>query len=146
MSTPFRLMSLVVLVFFAGMGLVFSQEKLGEPLPDDLGTTVAREGGGFVNVRIVGGRFRVYFLDKDSKLIEPVYPIGIIRYAVKKEYNRKITITLKALKGKPYLEAVRVISPPYRYYIALILTQNVDEPIPGLPEKETFSRILVNQL
>ena len=146
MSTLFRPVSLVVLVFFTGIGLAFSQEQLGQPLPDNLGTTVEREEGGFVNVRIVGGRFRVYFLDKDSKLVEPVYPMGIIRYAVKKEYNRKITITLNQSEGKPYLDAVRVTSPPYRYYLTLILTQDVDAPIPGLPEKETFSRILVNQL
>ncbi len=146
MSLLLRPVSFAVFTLFLGTGMVFSQVQLGEPLPDDLGTTVERQDGGFINIRIIDGRFRVYFLDKESRLIEPVYPKGIIRYAVRREYNRKITITLSEQQGKSYLEAVRVISPPYRYYLTLILTYDLDAPIPGLPEKETYSRILVNQL
>jgi hypothetical protein len=140
-----RILCLLFLAF-VGLGSVFSQEQLGEPLPTDLGTTLERESGGFINVRIVAGRFRVYFLDKDSNLVEPVYPAGVIRYAVKKEYNRKITVNVGQPQGKYYLEGVRVISPPYRYYLTLILVQESKNPIPGLPEQEVYNRILLNQL
>lgn len=46
MSTLFRPVSLVILVLFVGVGLAFSQEQLGEPLSDNLGTTVGCEEGG----------------------------------------------------------------------------------------------------
>lgn len=132
--------------------------EVGEKLPGPLGVYYPYEGeeASVINIRIVEGRFRCYFLESDqTTIVEPEWPAAIIHYgnAVRKGLNKETTV-MRKVEVKPYLYGPRFIPPPNRYWIQVILqnkqdeetTNNYNQPaVPGA-KKLVFKTEILNQL
>ncbi|MGE9292541.1 MAG: hypothetical protein ACQKBW_02920 [Puniceicoccales bacterium] len=97
--------------------------KVGDPLtPEDGVYWNLRGEEGMLNLRFVGTRLRLYFVDGAGELIEPPYPIALVRYenAVRTGGNRQLTKLTLAGDGL-YLASPRVIPQPLRYRVWVLL-------------------------
>lgn len=110
----------------------------------------------FVNVRIVNNRFECYFLEADKKtIVEPEWSRAIIQYEshVRRGLARQTTVMHK-VDGRPLLSAKRIIQPPHRYWIRVILqnkedeeaTNNYNAPASERAERYAFDRAFMDQL
>lgn len=168
MNWPLRMRSLFLPVIFclllvlplsAGAQSIETPPDLkpGDTLPGPLGIYYER-GEGFLNVRIVDNRFRLYFLEEDKEtLVEPGFSEAIIHYgnAVRRGLNRNTT-TLELAGGQPYLMAARIIPPPHRYWVQIVVPERpAPPPAPGFPvnpnakpvqTEETFPMEVLNQI
>ncbi|GAB4273505.1 MAG: hypothetical protein Tsb0018_05400 [Opitutales bacterium] len=119
---------LIWTLFFGGVACA---QEPGKPLPDDLGITLERPTGGFINLRIENNHFILYFLDEKLNLVEPVYPMAIVRYVVHDEYKRSVTVTLRQENGSPWLTASRYIRPQPRYRVTIQLSESTATEVSG---------------
>ena len=154
----------LVLLIFCGTLLMPSlrAQGVGEELIPHLGIYQPRidaDGkSGYINLRIVRNNFRLYFLKDDQKTIEePAFPYAIVQYgnAIKKIAN-ELSLRLSLEPGGVYLTNQRIIAPPHRYSVRVILMNRIESdfvdestnnttPPPGA-KKEVFKVIILNQL
>lgn len=117
-------------------------QEIGKPLPmPELGATLPYESG-FVNLRIVDRTFRLYFLDKDKKLVAPLWTSARIKW---EDVRNKLTVygtTGMTPGGGPCLSAQRMIYPPYRFWVNLAF---MNPPESATPIKYEFPRTLFYQ-
>lgn len=106
--------------------------EVGDDLPED-GIYFPLQGDlpGTVNLRFVGTNLRVYFLDPEQKIMEPVFPNALVRYRKgigSAATNLMLTTVLKAGPGNVYLTSPRVLTQPLYYRVWLVLkTADADE-------------------
>ncbi len=93
----------------------------------ELGIYVPREEE-FVNLRIVDGHFELYFLDKEKKVIKPVFNTAILRYEniARKDRDERVTLRLTSGGGHQYLTSGRVIKPPFKFWVNFIFKDSDD--------------------
>ncbi len=113
--------------------------EIGKPLPNEIGPTFPYEEG-FVNLRVVDNNFRVYFLDKDKNLEEPLWPTASIRWFNTKFKPDQANFTGLSKGSGPFLYSPRNIVLPIYYWINLSFV-NPDGSV-----KHAFPRSLVTQL
>lgn len=117
--------------------------ELEEGLLPEMGTYFETEDSygkvtGFVNLRIVQNRFRLYFMDKDKKIIEPLYEKAYVRFEDPDRNYDNQTVALSPLGD--YLTSSRIIKKPHRFYFNLILKDDSGKKPMYLPRR------LLNQL
>ena len=95
-------------------------EEIGAVLPD-LGIYLDDEGGGFVNVRIVDKKFRVYFTDAEKQLVAPTYSTARIKYEDVRNKDKEGTMRLQMDSGGLFLVGPRKVFPPYFLWVKLVL-------------------------
>jgi len=104
------------------------EEELEEGQLPELGVYIPMAEDGFVNIRIVDKKFRLYFMDEERKVKEPVYSSAFIRYenVAKKDVEDRLTLRLSEDGEYQFLTSGRVIKPPFNLWIFLVFTDSAD--------------------
>lgn len=92
----------------------------GDKLPE-LGKYFKNEKVGTVNLRVVEGKFRIYFVDKDQNIVSPAFKKARIDVELFRNKTHEYTLSLKLSEDGRYLTSTRRTSPPYRYWVRLVL-------------------------
>ncbi len=97
-----------------------------EGMMPEMGAYIDASDGGFINIRIVGNNFHLYFLDAEKKLIEPTYKRALIRYenVARKDRDERLILNLSA-DGQS-LTSGRVVRPPFNFWVTLHFYDNND--------------------
>ncbi len=95
-------------------------EEIGAVL-EELGLYLSDEGGGFVNVRIVDKKFRVYFTDAEKQLVAPTYTTARLKYENVRNKDKEGAMRLQMDGGGLFLVGPRKIFPPYFVWVKLVL-------------------------
>ncbi|MBC2593370.1 hypothetical protein H5P28_03760 [Ruficoccus amylovorans] len=106
--------------------------EIGDELPEDgIYFPLQGEVPGTVNLRFIGTNLRVYFLDPEGKIMEPVFPSALVRYRKaigSAATNLMLTTVLNAGPGNVYLTSPRVLTQPLYYRVWLVLkTADADD-------------------
>lgn len=99
--------------------------KVGDVLPQD-GEYWDLQGDvpGQINLRFIGTKLRLYYLDPEGKIMEPVYPVALVRYRSDLQSwktNAPQMTKLTAGPGNVYLASERVLQQPLRYLVWVII-------------------------
>ena len=121
-----RLLSLVVVLspvaLAAPVAVPAPVAKVAEP-PKIEGMEVARAGGGFLGVAIVGGTFKISFYDAKRKPAQADVARALLRWDPKyKQGSERVVLTLAA-DGKS-LASAKTIRPPYAFRLFITLLKN----------------------
>ena len=95
-------------------------EEIGAVL-EELGLYLDDEGGGFINVRIVEKKIRVYFTDAEKQLVAPTYTTARLKYESVRNKDKEGTMRLQMDGGGLFLVGPRKIFPPYFIWVKLVL-------------------------
>ena len=96
--------------------------KVAEP-PKIEGMEVARAGGGYLGVAIVGGTFKISFYDAKRKPVQADVSRALLRWDPKyKQGAERVVLTLGA-DGKS-LASAKTIRPPYAFKLFITLLKN----------------------
>ena len=95
-------------------------EEIGAVL-EELGLYLDDAGGGFINVRIVDKKFRVYFMDADKLLVAPTYSTARLKYESVRNKDKEGNMRLQMDGGGLFLVGPRKIFPPYFIWVKLVL-------------------------
>ena len=95
-------------------------EEVGALLPE-LGLYLDDKGGGFLNIRIVDNKLRVYFTDAEKKLVKPTYRTARVKYEDVRNKDKEGTMRLNMDGGGLFLFGRRKLFPPYFMWVKLVL-------------------------
>ena len=95
-------------------------EEIGAVL-EELGLYLDDEGGGFINVRIVEKKIRVYFTDAEKQLVAPTYTTARLKYESVRNKDKEGNMRLQMDGGGLFLVGPRKIFPPYFIWVNLVL-------------------------
>ena len=91
----------------------------GDKLPE-LGHYYKNKKVGTVNLRVVEGNFRIYFVDKDQNIVRPVYKKAHLDVELLRNKTHEYSLLLKISEDGRYLTSKRHTYPPYRYRVRLV--------------------------
>ena len=83
-------------------------EEIGAVL-EELGLYLDDEGGGFINVRIVEKKIRVYFTDAEKQLVAPTYTTARLKYESVRNKDKEGNMRLQMDGGGLFLVGPRKI-------------------------------------
>ena len=119
---------LVTLSFMAWSTLLFVLPTIlsaqtppteGDKLPE-LGHYYKNEKVGTVNLRVVEGNFRIYFVDKDQNIVSPVFKKARLDVELIRNKTHEYSLSLKLWEDGRYLTSKRRTHPPYRFWVRLV--------------------------
>jgi hypothetical protein len=120
---------LVTISFIARSSLLFVLPTIlsaqtppteGDKLPE-LGHYYKNEKVGTVNLRVVEGNFRIYFVDKEKNIVSPAFKKARLDVELVRNKTHEYTLSLKLSEDGRYLTSTRHTHPPYRYWVRLVL-------------------------
>lgn len=81
-----------------------------------------------MNLRIVEGNFRIYFVDTERHVVSPPFKKARLDLVEFKNKTHETTLSLSLSEDGNYLGNKRRIIPPYRFWVRLVLRDegNVD--------------------
>jgi len=86
------------------------------------GIEVARPGGGFLGVQIVGGAFKMNFYDAEKKPTPPDVARAVLRWDPKYKVGQERIVLNPG--GSNVLTAPRAIRPPYNFKLFIVLLKD----------------------
>jgi len=114
-------MALNSLIFFLPIILsVQSPITEGDKL-QKLGHYFKNDKVGTVNLRIVEGNFRIYFVDKDQNIVRPFFKKARLDVELFRNKTHEYSLYLKLSENGSYLTSIRHTYPPYRFWVRLVL-------------------------
>lgn len=125
----------------AEQGFVWDGNVSKEGTIPDLGVKMAGPEGTTINVRVWDGRFRVYFLDKEGKVMPPpAYDTTVIR----REVTGKPDQTIALSPAGDYLAGRLLVQKPYVFKSYLVLKDS-KEVLPPVTTSFMFSQPVVQK-
>ncbi len=116
--------------------------KVGDVLPEAGQYWNLHEAEGQINLRYVGTRLRLYFVDTEGKIMEPLFPVALVRYrndlANWQKTGQQMT-KLTAGPGNVYLASSRVLPQPLRYRVWVVLKVENEKTTSMSEEEEEAS-------
>lgn len=111
---------LAIAFFFAAGSALGAEEPI---LPDpELGTWVEREDGRHLQLIVEEQKFQLYFFDAEKQPIRPDAVRAVVHFSLRTR-GRENT-TLVPVGAGPFLEAPRLLPPPYRFPVMLVLVHD----------------------
>lgn len=119
---PFLCTLMAGLLFMAPVVNAQETTEEEEGVLPELGVYISY-GEGSINVRLVDNRMRLYFLDAEKKVIEPSYPVAVIRYenVTRKKLDDTLTLRASSDETGPFLANPQFIKPPHSLWINILL-------------------------
>ena len=119
----------VILTFIVWCSLLFVMPAiLSAQEPEDEGNKLPKLGlyykddkGGTVNLRIVEGQFRIYYVDKDQIVISPAFKKARLDVEEFRNKTHEYSLLMKLSEDGQYLTSLRRVPPPYRFWVRLVM-------------------------
>ena len=125
---------LIALTCLCATGFVYAEEDsqatdleklvIGDRLPPGGVYWDLQGEEGQLNLRFIGSRLRMYFVDAEGKIMEPTAPKALVRYNNEVLRGRRGVPQMTTLTPGPggvYLSSPRVLPQPLRYFVWVVL-------------------------
>ncbi len=126
--------------------------KEGDELPEGGVYWDLQSGKGQLNLRFHGNNLRLYFVDEGGLIMEPTFPVALARYYNDLRSSVKVprdVATLKPSSNGVYLTSSRILQPPLRYRVWVVLQET--EPDASAtqddaltPDKQSYGLRILN--
>lgn len=121
-----RLIAILFCLFMVSAAPCLAQ-TVGQPMPDAKGMTLEIEGRVRLNISLVERRMQLVFMDTAGKVIESPFRRVIVHVDRSGTDSGAMHLLFRPVLGNPVLRHERVIPPPDRYRLRIVLYPLADD-------------------